>query len=85
LGFEELKRVVRPGGSIVVLQHVRAKNKIIGKLMDLLNPIIVRILGANINRDTVENVRRSGLKLVRVEDLGMGGLVKLIIARTPES
>lgn len=85
LGLEELKRVVRPGGSIVLLEHVRSKHRIIGKLMDLLNPIIVRIVGANVNRNTVENVRRSGLEIERIDNLGMGGLIKLIIARSPES
>jgi ubiquinone/menaquinone biosynthesis C-methylase UbiE len=84
LGLEELKRVVRPGGTIVLLEHVRSETVVVGKIMDLLNPIIVRIVGANINRDTVQNVRRSGLDIERIEDLGMSGLVKLIIARAPD-
>jgi ubiquinone/menaquinone biosynthesis C-methylase UbiE len=85
LGLEELKRVVRPGGSIMLLEHVRSKNRWLGKLMDLLNPIVVRIVGANINRDTLENVRHAGLQIDQVENLAMGRLVKLIVARSPES
>ncbi len=38
-------------------------------------------MGANINRRTVENVRRAGLSVERVDDLAPGGLVKLIVAR----
>ncbi len=53
--------------------------------MDLLNPAVVRIMGANINRRTVENVKRAGLTVERVEDLAAGGLVKLIVARPGES
>ena len=49
--------------------------------MDLLNPLIVRMMGANINRRTVENVQNAGLILERVDDVGMGGIVKLIVAR----
>jgi hypothetical protein len=49
--------------------------------MDTLNPVVVRVTGANINRRTVENVRRAGLVVERVEDLGMRDIFKLIAAR----
>jgi hypothetical protein len=53
--------------------------------MDLLNPLVVSMMGANINRRTVENVQKAGLELERVEDLGLGGIFKLIVARAPGS
>ena len=80
LGLREVKRVVKPGGDIWLLEHVRVDKPVIGPLMDLLNPIFVRITGANINRRTVENVRRAGLEIVSVENLS-DDLVKLIHAR----
>ncbi len=45
LGLKELQRVVKPGGQIILLDHVRSEYSIIGSLMDLLNPLIVRIYG----------------------------------------
>jgi ubiquinone/menaquinone biosynthesis C-methylase UbiE len=81
LGFRELSRVVKPGGHVFLLEHVRSTQPIMASMMDLLNPLVVRLIGANINRDTVENVVRSGLELEKVEDMGMGGMVKLIVAR----
>jgi ubiquinone/menaquinone biosynthesis C-methylase UbiE len=81
LGLSEFKRVVKPGGQVLLLEHVRSTNQIEGALMDALNPLVVRIMGANINRRTVENVQKSGLVLEKVEDLGMGGIFKLILAR----
>jgi ubiquinone/menaquinone biosynthesis C-methylase UbiE len=81
IGLEELARVVKPGGRVFMLEHVRAENPVLGTLMDILNPVVVRITGANINRQTIENVNRSGLRLEQVEDLGMGGIFKLIIAQ----
>ena len=81
LGLRELKRVVKMGGYIVLLEHVRSPNAVIGRLMDLLNPLVVRMMGANINRRTVENVQKAGLVVEQVENLGMGGIVKLIVAR----
>jgi ubiquinone/menaquinone biosynthesis C-methylase UbiE len=80
-GLRELGRVVRPKGRIVLLEHVRVDRPVIGWLMDLLNPIVVRTTGANVNRQTVENVRRVGLIVEREEDLAPMGAVKLIVAR----
>ncbi len=78
LGLRELKRIAKPGGQIVLLEHMRSPHEIIGRIMDVLNPLVVRMMGANINRRTVENVQKAGLIIDRVEDLGMGGIVKLI-------
>lgn len=78
-GLRELGRVVKPNGDIWLLDHVRINKPIIGFLMDFLNPIVVRIMGANINRKTVENVKEAGLSIVSVKNL-RGEFVKLIHA-----
>lgn len=78
-GLRELGRVVKPGGDIWLLEHMRVNRPIIGTLMDLFNPLIVRMMGANINRHTVENVEIAGLKIISVTDL-QGKLVRLIQA-----
>lgn len=85
LGLAELRRVVKPGGRVLLMEHVRAEHAAVGFMMDLLNPLAVRLTGANINRRTVDNVKRSGLQLESAETLGMNGIVKLIIARVPGS
>lgn len=80
LGLREARRVLRPGGRLLLLEHVRSANTILGALMDLFNPLVVRLMGANINRRTAENVRRAGLEIERVEHLSVGGIFKLIAA-----
>jgi hypothetical protein len=42
------------------------------------------MIGANINRRTVENVRRSGLEIVQTENLDSGGNFMRITARRSE-
>jgi len=79
-GLRELGRVTKSDGDIWLLEHVRINKPVIGPLMDTLNPVVVRMMGANINRQTVENVQRAGLRIVDVEHLS-GELVKLIHAR----
>jgi len=84
LGLRELKRVVKPDGRVLLLEHMRSPNPFLGAIMDFLNPVIVRIMGANINRQTVENVRKAGLEIEQVEDLWADGIFKLIAARVPQ-
>lgn len=78
-GLKEVRRVCRPDGQVVLLEHVRSEHPAWGKLMDWLNPLAVALLGDNINRRTVDNVKRAGLTLKQVEDVA-GPLVKLIVA-----
>jgi ubiquinone/menaquinone biosynthesis C-methylase UbiE len=79
-GLSELKRVVKPGGRMFLLEHVRSNQPAAGRLMDWLNPVVVRLRGANINRRTVQNVRAAGWFIEDVEELGLG-IFKLITAR----
>jgi len=83
VALAELSRVVKPGGKILLLDHVRIDRPIIGPVMDAVNPLTVRLTGANINRRTVENVRRSPLVIESVTDLGPLDMIKFIVADTP--
>ncbi len=79
-GLREVERVCKFGGKVVLLEHVLSANRILGWFMNLANPLVVRMIGANINRRTVNNVFKSSLVIEQVTDLG-AGIFKLIEAR----
>jgi ubiquinone/menaquinone biosynthesis C-methylase UbiE len=62
-GLKELRRVCKPTGKIFMLEHMRSENKIMGLIMDILNPLTVRAWGANINRETLTNIEKSGIRI----------------------
>ncbi len=80
-GLQELRRVVKPTGRILLLEHVRIDKPVIGFIMDRLNPLIVHLVGANINRRTIENVGKAGLLIESLEHLGPMKMIKRIIAK----
>lgn len=59
LGLAELHRVVRPGGRLLLLEHVLPSSRPLASLCDALDPLVARVWGAHINRPTTDTVRRS--------------------------
>lgn len=78
VGLEELRRVCKPDGQILMLEHMRSENQAAGLVMDILNPITVGMWGANINRETMANIKSAGLSVV-VEERLMGSIMRRLL------
>ncbi|SHJ71612.1 class I SAM-dependent methyltransferase [Tepidibacter formicigenes] len=78
-GLKEIKRVCKKGGKIILIEHVRSEKKIQGALMDVFNPLVVNLYGANINRRTVENVKKAGFNKIEVSNLWKDIVKKIVI------
>jgi phosphatidylethanolamine/phosphatidyl-N-methylethanolamine N-methyltransferase len=78
LGLSEVRRVLKPGGIVLLLEHVRGPGPL-GPLMDLMNPMMLRISGANMNRRTLSNVEAAGLEVLR-EERRVAGIFRFIEA-----
>jgi ubiquinone/menaquinone biosynthesis C-methylase UbiE len=78
-GLKELHRVLKPGGQLLLLEHVISSNKAMASLMNGLNPLIVRLFGANINRHTIKNVQACRFKKIYI-DSASTDMLKLIRA-----
>ena len=82
-GLKEILRVCKPGGQVLLLEHVLSSKPLLTAIMNFLNPLAVSIFGANINRRTVETVENSGFIDVKTDEKVSGDIVKLIEACKP--
>jgi ubiquinone/menaquinone biosynthesis C-methylase UbiE len=63
----EIRRVLRPNGRLVVLEHVRGRDRV-ASWQDRLTPLHKRIAGGcHLNRDTLATVARAGFDVTGVE------------------
>lgn len=82
--LREMKRVLKMEGKIIMLEHVRSKNKPIALWQDIHNPITKYFFGFNMNRKTKENIINAGLIMTKDQSLALGDVLRLFEARKGE-
>ncbi len=63
-GLQEVHRVLKADGQMLMFEHVRPGNLLLGKMMDAMTPL-VRKAGPELNRRTADNIRRAGFRITR--------------------
>jgi ubiquinone/menaquinone biosynthesis C-methylase UbiE len=80
-GLESLRRVLKPGGELRMFEHTGSRWFPFNLMMNLMTPLS-RQVGPEMNRPTVENVRRAGFQIREVKNLYLD-VVKTITAEAP--
>jgi ubiquinone/menaquinone biosynthesis C-methylase UbiE len=79
-GLQEVRRVLKPGGQLYLVDHVRSDRAWLGRLQDRLNPRWRDFAeGCHLNRDTEANVRAAGFEFDSVK-VNFLGLIKTMVA-----
>jgi ubiquinone/menaquinone biosynthesis C-methylase UbiE len=78
----EAHRVLRPGGRLVLLEHVRSPSLAIRALQRALDPLSVRFAADHLVRDPLDYLGDVGFEIERVERL-KAGIVERVVARKP--
>lgn len=74
----EVRRVLRPGGRLLFLEHVRSDDAAVARLQDRVNRLNRFLVGCECNRETLAAIEAAGFTISRVEQTTMPEAPKFV-------
>jgi ubiquinone/menaquinone biosynthesis C-methylase UbiE len=78
----EVRRVLRPGGRFLLMEHVRSPALAVRVVQRLLDPLAVRFEADHLLREPLEHLKAEGFEVERLER-SKWGIVERVVARKP--
>ncbi len=74
----ELRRVLRPGGTLLFLEHLRSTDPAIARLQDRLNWLNRIVVCCDCNRPTLHTIREAGFEVTGLEHTALPKAPKFV-------
>ncbi|MGI5992440.1 MAG: class I SAM-dependent methyltransferase [Methanosarcina sp.] len=79
--LREMRRVLRPSGELIALEHVHSSDPIIALIENLINPFLFFLLGDHTTRNTVKNIEEAGFTIKEAKKLAFKDVFRKIRAK----
>lgn len=78
-GLKEVYRVLKPGGKVIMLEHMMSRHLILKPLLYFINIFSKAMLGTSMVRRTQDNIENVGFKVVERRDI-LFDIARIIVA-----
>lgn len=79
--LKEMRRVLKPSGEFIALEHMLSNDPLIAFLEELIKPFLFLLLGDHTTRHTVENIEKSGFSIHEIKNLALKDVFRIIRAK----
>ena len=76
--LRELRRVLRPGGQLLFLEHVRAEDARTARLQDRMNWLNRIVVCCDCNRPTLDSIKTAGFTITQLTDTALPRAPKFV-------
>ena len=79
--LKEMRRVLKPSGELIALEHVHSSYPLIALFEDLINPFLFFLLGDHTTRHTLKNIEEAGFTVKEAKKMAFKDVFRKIRAK----